>query len=189
MLATTRIATRNPGPGRVRGLTLIELMLALTVGAIIVTVATPSLHRMLQRSRITAAANEIVAGINVARQRAVMDNAITVMCPSSNGRTCNARNRWDAGWIVFRDPDRNRVPNGPDDVLRVGPPLEGVHADSAGRTRIRYFSSGFATGTNLTIKLCDPTDPNNHRAVIVNNPGRPRVADLPGHLSCPGAGE
>jgi Tfp pilus assembly protein FimT len=62
--------------------------------------------------------------------------------------------------------------------------LERLYADSAGRTRIRYQPTGFAPGTNLTIKLCDPAS-DQARAVIVSNPGRPRVDSLPDHLACP----
>lgn len=173
---------------RKTGFTLIELMLALSVAAVLISVAAPSLHDMMQRHRITAAANQLVANLNLARQNAVYQREITLMCPSADGRRCSGSNRWDQGWIVFRDPDRNRVPDRPEDILRVNGRVEGLVMDSAGRTLVRYRPSGFATGTNLTIKLCDPSDPENSRAVVVSNPGRPRTGDLPGHLRCPATG-
>jgi len=172
---------------RQRGLTVIELMLTLSVIAVVASLAVPSFSDLIQRQRIVAAANQLVAGINLTRQRAVMDNAITRICPSVSGLDCDAGNRWDRGWIIFRDPNNQRRPESPELVLHVGAPLDELHSDSAGRTGIRYLPSGFATGTNLTIKLCDPHNPDNARAVIVSNSGRARVADLPDHLSCPGA--
>lgn len=169
------------------GFTLTELMLALTLAAVLMSLALPSMRDLQQRQRIVAASNELVAHINLARQHAVLKREIAVMCPSLDGATCTGGNRWERGWIVFRDPDGNRAPDGPGDVLRVGSGRENLLIDSAGRTRIRYMPSGAASGTNLTIKLCDTGSPDQSRAVIVSNPGRPRVGDLPGHLSCPRA--
>jgi type IV fimbrial biogenesis protein FimT len=167
-----------------RGFTLIEMMFAVTVLAVLVSLAVPSLHRMQQRDRIATAANELVAHINLARLHAVTKREVTVVCPGSAPAGCRGDNRWDRGWIVFRDPDRDGAPNAHSDVLRVAARLERLHADSAGRTRIRYQPTGFAPGTNLTIKLCDPAS-DQARAVIVSNPGRPRVDSLPDHLACP----
>ncbi len=169
------------------GFTLIELMLAIAVAAVLFSLALPSMHNLQQRQRIVSTANDLVAHINLARLHAVTRREIAVVCPSLDGATCTGANRWEDGWIVFRDPDRNGEPDQPGDLLRVGSGMQNLLIDSAGRTRIRYQPSGTAGGTNLTIKLCDTSDPDLSRAVIVSNPGRPRVDDLPAHLTCPGA--
>lgn len=173
---------------RIRGFTLIEMMIALAVLAIVASLSLPAFSGLHERNRITAAANELVAHINLARQHAVMRGALAVVCPSTDARNCSGANRWGDGWIVFDDTDRNGQPDSAQDVLRIGPGVPGLVIDSAGRTAIRYQPDGSAGGSNLTIKLCDPTGHADPRAVIVSNPGRPRVADLPAHLHCPGAG-
>lgn len=170
------------------GFTLIELMITLAVAALVLTLAVPSLGDLQQRNRQTAAANELVAHLNVARLHAVTKREITIACPSTSTELCGDHNRWHDGWIVFRDPDRDNRPNGPEDLLRVGAGLEGLWSDSAGRTLVRYRPEGTAYGTNQTIKLCDPAGISRPRAVIISNPGRPRVDDLPRHLSCPDGG-
>jgi type IV fimbrial biogenesis protein FimT len=162
---------------------MIEMLLAMTVLAIVLSLALPSLRDLQQRNRIDAAANELVAHINLARLHAVTKQEITVVCPGSAAGGCRGDNRWDRGWVVFRDPDRDGRPNTGDHVLRVGARLDGLDADSGGRTRLRYLPTGFAPGTNQTIKLCDPAS-ELARAVIVSNPGRPRVDSLPNHLRC-----
>ena len=178
----------NPGKAEA-GFTLIEILLALAVAAVLMSIALPPLRDLLQRQRIVSAANELVANINLARQHAVLKREIAVMCPSLDAASCTGGNRWEHGWIVFRDPDRNGAPDLSTDVLRVGSVVENLLIDSAGRTRIRYMPSGAASGTNLTIKLCDTGFPDQSRAVVVSNPGRPRVGELPAHLSCPRAGD
>jgi len=167
------------------GLTLIEMMLALAIGAVVLTLTAPAFDRFVQRQRIDVAAHELVSHINLARLDAVTRRHLVLVCPSLDGRSCTGDNRWEDGWIVFRDDDRNRRVDADDELLRIGAPIEALSIDSAGRTLIRYQPDGTAGGTNLTLKLCHDEMPELARAVIVSNPGRPRVDDLPGHLSCP----
>ena len=169
-----------------RAFTLIELMLAIAVLAILLSLAVPAMHDFQQRQKVISAANELVAHINFARTHAVTRQELTVVCPSMDGRSCSNENRWEYGWMIFRDPDRSGEPDHTDDILRIGAGMDGLQIDSAGRTRIRYQPEGSAGGSNLTIKLCDPGNPDHARAIIVSNPGRPRVDDLPRHLTCPG---
>ncbi|MDX1626979.1 MAG: GspH/FimT family pseudopilin [Wenzhouxiangellaceae bacterium] len=171
-----------------RGLTLVEFTLVLAVAALLLGLAAPPFNAMVERQRTVAASNRIVAHLNRARLHAVHRREIAIVCPSDDGQRCSAGNRWDAGWIVFRDPDRDGQPGAPADVLQVAPPIVRLHADSAGRTRVRYRPDGTAGGTNLTIKLCPAHPDAPPRAVIVSNPGRPRVDDLPDHLACPDPG-
>ena len=168
--------------------TLIQLMLALAIAAVIGSLAAPAMSELVARQRIDAAAHELVAHINLARLQAVTHAERVILCPSTNGAECTGLNRWDVGWIVFRDRDGNHRPDKDADLLRVGTALKRLEVDSAGRILIRYQPDGTAGGSNLTIKLCDPERPEIARAVIVSNPGRPRVADLPGHLRCPASG-
>jgi type IV fimbrial biogenesis protein FimT len=173
---------------RTSGFTLIELIAAIALLAIVTGLAVPAFTDLAQKQRIDSTANELVAHLNLARLHAVTRREVTLMCPSSDGIRCNDRNRWEDGWIVFRDPDRNRRIDAEADLLRVGSPSKGILVDSAGRFRVRYQPDGTAGGSNLTLKICDRVRPERARAVIVSNPGRPRVDDLPGHLRCPGAG-
>ncbi|MBS3746302.1 MAG: GspH/FimT family pseudopilin [Wenzhouxiangellaceae bacterium] len=53
------------------GFTLIELMVGIAVLAILLTVAVPSLQKIIRDNRVTAQANELVAMANLARNEAV----------------------------------------------------------------------------------------------------------------------
>lgn len=172
---------------RIEGFTLIELLAALALAAMLVGFAVPALTGLLQSNRIAHAANTLVGHLNLGRLHAVTHRELVLICPSADGLSCSDSNRWESGWIVFRDPDRNGRIDAPSDLLRFGNSIEGLVIDSAGRTRVRYQPDGTAGGTNLTLKLCDPLDPAIGRAVIVSNTGRPRVDDVPNHLTCPAA--
>ncbi|MEM1082044.1 MAG: GspH/FimT family pseudopilin [Pseudomonadota bacterium] len=167
------------------GFTLIELLFSISVLALLLSLAAPTMQEFQQRQRIVSLANELVGHINIARMHAISAHELTILCPSSNGLACSDSNRWELGWMVFRDPDRNGMPDQADHILRVGAGTRSLIVDSGGRTRLRYQADGTAGGSNQTIKLCDPNYPDQSRAVIISNPGRPRVDALPEHLSCP----
>ncbi|MFW5926593.1 MAG: GspH/FimT family pseudopilin [Wenzhouxiangella sp.] len=158
-----------------KGLTVIELMIAVAVMAVILTTAMPALGRFMENQRINAATNELVGHLQYARHEAIFRNTYVAACPSRDGRTCTGGNRWDQGWIVHVDANNSRQPDRPEDILRVVEGDENTLMHSAGRTRVRFQGHGGAYGTNLTIRVCDRDGSAAPRAVIVSNPGRVRT--------------
>lgn len=61
---------------RMRGVTLIELAVALAIMAVLLAVAIPSFSGMIQNSRIRNQAGSIVNGLSIAKAEAVKRNAI-----------------------------------------------------------------------------------------------------------------
>jgi len=158
-----------------QGFTIIEMMIGIAVLAVILTTAVPALGSFFEQQRLTAEANHLVAHLQFARGQAISRNTRVAACPSTDGATCTGGNRWGDGWIVYLDPEKTGQPGDTDDVLRVVQGVEGLTAASGGRYRVRFKPSGMAYGTNLTINLCTPGDPDAARAVIVSNPGRVRA--------------
>ena len=96
--------------GRVRarhgGFTLIELMVALAVLAILVALAVPNFNDATLSARLNGFANSLVAAAQVARSEAIKRNETIRLCASSGGATptCDAA-EWEEGWIVVTDDD------------------------------------------------------------------------------------
>ncbi len=167
-----------------RGLTLVELMIILGVAAILASIGVPAMGGFIAESRITAKSNGVMAHVQFARNAAITLRSNVVACPSIDQQFCSGSNRWDQGWIVFVDRDNQGVPSAPEDVLRVVAAEPRLLLHSAGRTRVRFQPGGGAFGTNLTIRVCDPTGRASPRAVIVSNPGRARVSSTVNPLEC-----
>lgn len=163
-------------PRNTLGLTLIELLITLTVAAILLSIGVPAMAGFIAESRITAKSNLLMSHIQYARHSAITLRANVVACPSEDQLSCSGSNRWDRGWIIFIDRDNDRRPDRPEDVLRVVQPEDRLLMHSAGRTRVRFQPMGGAFGTNLTIRVCDPAGQARPRAVVVSNPGRARVS-------------
>lgn len=157
-----------------QGLTLIELLIAVALLAVLLTLAVPGMGRFMEQQRLTATTNQLVGHLQYARTEAIARNSRVAACPSSDGLRCTGDSRWEVGWIVYLDPDKTGQPAQAEDVLRVmqAKPDHIIH--SGGRHRVRFEGSGVAYGTNLTIRVCDRGHRNAARAVIVSNPGRVR---------------
>lgn len=102
---------------REKGFTLVELAITLVVLAVLVTLAAPSFTNMTHRNRLTAAANEVSAILQVGRMDAISRGQAVTVCPSPDGSTCGVSQGWSR-LIVFVDPDRTAAVVDKDDFVR-----------------------------------------------------------------------
>ena len=164
-----------------RGFTLLELMVTGTVAAILTAVALPAFHAFVLNDRDIAQINSLVASFNYARSEAVKQNLSTgiVVCPSSDGSTCNGTTAWSGGWIVWNT--NAAAPQG-QMVLQAVPALAGSNtltATGAAAAGITFQSTGLVNGP-LTIVVCDPRGAAQALEVEVNATGRVAASQTPG---------
>lgn len=86
------------------GFTLIELMVTLAIAGILITVAAPSLQKLIKTNRVQTEASGFVGDLILARTEAVKRGQNVSVCVSSDGTKCLTTNTWQSGWIVFSDP-------------------------------------------------------------------------------------
>ena len=158
------------------GLTLIELLVAMLVLAIVSGVAISSLSQGLESARAASARGDLLSSVGLATSRAILAGNRTVMCPSQDALACSDGPDWSRGWLVFLDSNANRELEGGETVLRRHEPLPGrVRLRSTtGRVRIVFQGSGGNGGSNVTFTLCDGRGPEKARALILSNNGRLR---------------
>jgi len=94
---------------RPRGFTLVELMAATAILAILGTLAVPSLRSFMVRNTLSGLGNEFSGSILRARTEAVSRNICTTMCLSNTVDAatpfCKQSGKdWQVGWIVFLNP-------------------------------------------------------------------------------------
>lgn len=166
--------------GKLTGFTLIELMVTITVAAILLGIAVPNFNVFLQNNRLAAQTNELIGMLNFARSEAVKRAAIVRVCSRLNDTSCAGTQNWDAGYLAFLDPDNNGLPDVADDVLRIRGPMEGNNTLRATRDDIVFQANGFSSGSNATFRICDARGTASGRAVVINNQGRTRASTVPG---------
>ncbi len=88
-----------------RGFSLLELMITLSVAAILLVIAVPSFRDLMHRNQVSAASNELLASVAYARTEAITRGQLVSMCPSTdNGATCAGGTTFESGWIVYTYP-------------------------------------------------------------------------------------
>lgn len=155
------------------GITLIELMAALAIAAIVVAIGFPSFSQALQRQRVSTTMHHLRADMAMARSSAVMRRSQVIVCPLDGFGGCATDRDWSRGWMVFGDADGDGMPDDEHGILRITEaPGGGALALAGSRTLLRYQSDGRAAGANLTVYVC--TETGYAGKVVVNNLGRVR---------------
>ena len=145
---------------RLRGFTLIELMVTIAIAAILMVVAVPSLITYQRNSEMTSFANTLLASINAARGEAMKRGRYAMVVPADGVA-------WASGWVVFVDVDVTKTYNAAYDVLitaKEAPPsyltVTGNNTALEAAPYIMFDPSGYAakkstspTGPNLTLTI------------------------------------
>ena len=152
---------------RQHGLTLVELLVTLTILAILVSVAFPGFQGMLTRNSLATTSNSMLLAINLARSEAVRTSG-TINLEAIDPST--AANEWGPGWRVT-------VPGGP--VIRIFQSIPGgltLDSDEASTTVQISGRGGLLGVPDYEFDLCS-ADQGGVRIRIAAT-GRASTADL-----------
>ena len=160
-----------------RGVTLLELLMVLTVAAVLASAAVPGLSAFALNAQRTADVNGFVVAVQLARSEAIKRGRPVVLCKTVDGSMCGDSDiDFDRGWMVFVNDDSDRPPRrgGDEPQLHVyRPAMAGTIKANRQSFEFRPFGR---RSTNGTVTFCDRRGSNHARAVIVSYTGRPRVS-------------
>jgi type IV fimbrial biogenesis protein FimT len=160
---------------QLKGFSVIELMIVLSVAALLIATAVPSFTATIQNNRLVTQVNELHAGLSLARSEAVKRNRSVTVCRSSNGASCAGS--WEDGWIVFVDTDFDGAVDGGEEVLNVKQAVPGNITVDFSATQVIYAGNGIArAGSNGVFTLCDSRGDEAVRGLVISPSGRPRLA-------------
>lgn len=132
-----------------RGFTLLELMITVALLGILAALAAPSFNSLIQSSRLTASANELVAALQMARMEAIRTNSRVEVCPSTNGSSC-AGSDWRR--VIVLRPTTTPATVVRDVAMEAGS-LSAVGSGNVTATtinRIWFMADGFVRTGSLT---------------------------------------
>lgn len=159
---------------RVRGFTLLELMVAVAVAAIVLTMGVPQFGEFLRNGRRAELSTGLFSALTQARTEAIARNAEVAVAPAGES--------WASGWRVFIDANANGAYDSGDTSIAE---YDITHDDLALSTEpdtalLRFQRSGRASQT-VRFTLCARNRAHS-REVTAEVSGRIGLRDL-GDLS------
>ncbi len=163
-----------------RGFSLVELMVALFILAILLGVAAPAFANLIRETRLTTATNELLASLFLTRSSAIQHSRRVTICTSPDGERCEAGVGWHSGWIVFQDLNGNGVRDAGEPIVRHGGTnIRGITL--TGNMPVRNYVSYLPTGMTRTVNgglqmgTITACQDGSARQIVINVAGRPRV--------------
>lgn len=166
---------RSSARHHVSGFTLLDLVTAMTIFAILMGIVIPTLKNAVARAHAASTRSAITTTLFDALRHATVLGREIVVCPASASQ-CAGGTDWSLGWIAFIDADGNRLRSPDEQIVRRQEKLPaGVRLHgTVGRQRIVYQPNGGNGGSNVTFTLCDRRGPKHALALILSNGGRLR---------------
>lgn len=161
-----------------RGTNLIELMVAISIAAISLTVGVPSFQGLRISQDRSSAIIELVSSARLARSEAALRGTPASICASTDGATCSGETDWTQGWLVFRDADGNQTVDSGDTMIkqvRFENPHFTITADSGIDDGITFKTFGSVNSPEAGGKL-EYTDSQESRCLEMSFIGRFNVA-------------
>ncbi len=162
-----------------RGFSLIELMVVMSIAAILLAIGVPSFRSLMQHQKMTATVNDFFAAINLTRSEAIQRGTRVDLVPAE-------ASDWNKGWIVFIDDNNNQKADAGEQIIfSHGPTPAGMAITSAFTdSQVKYLAYN-GTGRTRT-NASSQTPQSGHvsftmdeqvRKIMVNFLGRPRVCN------------
>lgn len=154
---------------RQAGVTLLELLVTVTVLAVLAAVALPAFTGTIRRNNVANAANAISADLQFARGQAASEHRFVSLCRSTDGgATCATGasvHDFDQGWLIY---SYDVGVAGPDEtyssatasmtILKAGQPLRGASVQATDGQVITFDQTGAfvtsGTRTEIDFLVC-----------------------------------
>ena len=156
-----------------KGFTLIELMVAIAVVAILSTIALPSMSTFLVQMRVDNEISELQRLLLTARNTAINTGKNTTVCPLS-GSACT--NNWAGDISVFTNSDNALATNNsfvaPDELVKVKESVKSGDKLQYSQNSVIYTPEGRLLTTSANFSFCPKDKADLSRGISISASGR-----------------
>ncbi len=153
------------------GFSLLEMLIAFFIIAILLNMAIPSQKMLLTQSKADIIRFQLLRAINLARYEAMMRKEVVTLCQSADQKTCSGH--WKDGYIILSNEKVVytflNVANQGDLYWRAFP---------KNQIQLHYLPSGALQAENGTFIYCLPMSKQPSWAIVLGQSGRAREVDV-----------
>lgn len=171
----------------IAGFTLVEMLIVLSISAILIGVAVPSFTQFIANNAIAAQISALSSSLRQARFEALKRSMRVSICPTLNpdsatpscAGSADDSLGWATGWIVFTDQGARGEIDGNDVVISIQPGFSnsgGIIPDDPDFVftfQPNGLTMGMASRMNIQSKLA-PHDPSQMITLCISNQGTTR---------------
>jgi type IV fimbrial biogenesis protein FimT len=160
---------------KLRGFTLVELLITLTVLVITLAIAAPAMSGFVRSSQLSGTQTELIGALMLARSEATKRGSqvgVVAATPASGAEFSN-------GWTIWVDANSNGVFDAGETVVReYAARKNSVKISTQGGETVAAFKpTGFAS-TTLTFKICGTVAPTRGYSVSLAQVGLTDVKEI-----------
>lgn len=89
-----------------KGMTLVEMMIAVSILGILASVAVPNMMDLLKDAKLSSQSDLLITSLNSARLEAIKQKKDIQLCPANDANTATACSSnsadWSKGWIIIQ---------------------------------------------------------------------------------------
>lgn len=175
------------------GFTLLEVMVTITVAAILVGLALPNFTELIKNNRLLTKSNEMVIAINTARQYAISRSLPVLVCHSANANSASSScggsgSNWNTGYLIYSVKPYTALPTAlrayiSSDELLSKVDLKGddnvTVTPAVATDYIAFAGNGLLfLSANITIDICDDRTQELGNRITVSTAGRTSTQEL-----------
>ena len=172
----------------VRGFTLIELMMTLSIAALLITFAVPSYNTFTKNSKLTKQVNLLAGSVSAARGEAAKRGSSVTLCQTTDPDPSDGSDpvcggtagTWSAGWIIFVDLDTDGEidTSAPaDTIVNVFQAEKGAIIKTTAGASLSFNPDGTTTSGTSLFAVCDDRGVSHGKQLDVSGTGRPSTGN------------
>jgi len=162
------------------GYTLLELLVTISLIAILASAAAPSFANVISNRHVSTASTQLISTLMLSRNHAINSSVTVIVCHAKDeslSECSGSRKRntpWSQGVISYADLDGDNSLSDQDQILSTFRPHESVVAMFNQNGRLRFFPDGSARSAGFL--LCSAfSDRQRHLRIL--HTGRTRSSD------------
>lgn len=169
-----RSCTARPQAGR--GFTLVELIVTVTILAVLMAFAGPAMVDFVAARAAEAQAEELVSSLRQARSEAMKRRVEVTLCAGKDledsKAACSGSKDWSGGWVSFVDYDADATRDDNEGLVRVVTGQSGLKSNNASAQSITMARTGILLLADAA-PIADDTD---QRILVQTLKGSDRAA-------------